>query len=485
MDGFETNPLYRIMHPRSIAWWGASANPMGMGTVQLTQLLSMGYEGIVYPMHPKEAEIAGLKAYKHAKELPSTPDLAVFVLPTHVVPEVLEECGQAGIKRAIIVSAGFGEAGPEGKKLQDELVAIAKKHDICFIGPNCIGVVNPYVKLNTTFFPYQASAGFIGMASESGSFITQMFVHLEKFGLGFSQGFSVGNEAMVDITDCLEYLGRCPNTKVIGLYIESIRRGREFFRVAREVSKKKPIVAYYVGGSESGGKAVLSHTGALAGSDLLYSGIFKQCGILRASSIEELFDLCFVLGTQPLPKSNKMAILTHSGGPGAAAADSAERSGLLLSDFEPSTVEALKQYVPHTASVRNPVDLTFSRSPTDYTETLPKILLKDGNVDGMFMYMLLPIHRIVETIQAQAPDPEVAAQMANAFVISQCQAVAALPAQFNKPVVGGSFCGRDEPFVQILQDMKVPVLPSPERAVRAYAGLVEYAEKRRTLLEED
>ncbi len=485
MDGFETNPLYRIMHPKSIAFWGASGNPMGMGTVQLTQLLSMGYEGPVYPMHPKEMEIAGLKAYRHAKDLPSPADLAVFVLPTHVVSEVLEECGQAGINRAIIVSAGFGEAGPEGKKLQDELVAIAKKYGIHFIGPNCIGVVNPYEKLNTTFFPYQASAGYIGMASESGSFITQMFVHLEKFGLGFSQGFSIGNEAMVDITDCLEYLSHCPNTKVIGLYIESIRRGREFFRIAREVSKRKPIVAYYVGGSESGGKAVLSHTGALAGSDLLYNGIFKQCGIIRASSIEELFDLCYVLGTQPLPGGNKMAILTHSGGPGAAAADSAERSGLVLADFEQHTMDALKKYVPHTASVTNPVDLTFSRSPTDYTEALPKILLQDGNVHGMFMYMLLPIHRILETIQSQAPDPVQASEMARAFVNSQCRAVAELSAAFNKPVVGGSFCTRSEPFIETLQDMNFPVLASPERAVRAYAGLVEYAEKRRALLADD
>ncbi len=248
MDGFEQSPLYRIMHPASVAFWGASGNPMGMGSVQLSQMLALGFEGPVYPMHPREQEILGLKAYHHLKDVPGPVDLAILVLPTKVVPEILEECGKSGVTRAIIVSAGFGEKGSDGKELQNRIVEIARKYGIHFIGPNCIGVVNPYAKLNTTFFPYEATPGFIGMASQSGSFITQVFVHLEKFGLGFSQGFSVGNEAMTDITDCLEYLGQCPHTKVIALYIEGVRRGRDFFRVAREVSKRKPIVAYYIGG---------------------------------------------------------------------------------------------------------------------------------------------------------------------------------------------------------------------------------------------
>ena len=234
MDGFEQSPLFRIMHPASVAFWGASSNPMGMGSVQMSQMLALGFEGPVYPMHPREQEIQGLKAYPRLKDVPGPVDLAVLVLPTKVVPEILEECGKSGVTRAIIVSAGFGEKGSDGLELQSRIVDIARKYGIHFIGPNCIGVVNPYAKLNTTFFPYEASPGFIGMASQSGSFITQVFVHLEKFGLGFSQGFSVGNEAMTDITDCLEYLGQCPHTKVIALYIEGVRRGRDFFRVARK-----------------------------------------------------------------------------------------------------------------------------------------------------------------------------------------------------------------------------------------------------------
>jgi acetate---CoA ligase (ADP-forming) subunit alpha len=485
MDGFEQSPLYRIMHPASVAFWGASSNPMGMGSVQLSQMLALGFEGPVYPMHPREQEILGLKAYHHLKAVPGPVDLAVLVIPTKVVPEILEECGKSGVTRAIIVSAGFGEKGSNGKELQNRIVEIARKYGIHFIGPNCIGVVNPYWKLNTTFFPYEATPGFIGMASQSGSFITQVFVHLAKFGLGFSQGFSVGNEAMTDITDCLEYLGQCPHTKVIALYIEGVRRGRDFFRVAREVSKRKPIVAYYIGGSESGKRAALSHTGALAGPDPLYDGIFKQCGIIRAQSVEELFDMCCVLGSQPLPTGNGLAVLTHSGGPGAAAADTAERNGLKLASLSPATSEGLSALVPHTASIGNPVDLTFNRNPSDYTEAMPRILLQDPNVHNLFMYLLIPIQRVSKALQAMGAKPGKAAEMAADYIDDQCAVVAELSARYGKPVVGASFCTRDEPFVRELQDSGVPVLPSPERAIKALAALVKYAAMREAIIKED
>ncbi len=485
MADFENHPLHGIMHPRSIAFWGASNNPTAMGSVQLAQLRALGFEGPVYLMHPREKAIDGLPAYAHLEDVPGPVDLAILILPTRVVPEILEECGKAGVTRAIIVSAGFGEMGAEGKEQQQRLVEIARTYGIHFVGPNCIGVVNPYVKLNTTFFPYQASKGFIGMASQSGSFITQMFEHLEKFGLGFSQGFSVGNEAVTDIVDCMEYLGECPNTTVIALYIEAIRRGREFCRVAREVSKKKPIVAYYVGGSESGKKAALSHTGALAGPDQLYDGIFKQCGITRASSIEELFDLCYVLGSQPVPRGNRIGILTHSGGPGAAAADTAERCGLRLAQLSPETIDALSPHVPHTASVSNPVDLTFNRNPEDYMQLLPRILLQDENVDMLFLYVLIPVHRVIETLEATGMESGQAADLAATFIADQCKAVAEIAAESGKPLVGGSFCHRTEPFIGELQDLGVPVLPSPERAVKALAYLAKYAAAKKALLKED
>jgi acetate---CoA ligase (ADP-forming) subunit alpha len=480
MTDYLDSPLYRIMHPRSIAFWGASNDRMAMGTVQLGQILAMGFSGPVYPVHPREETVHGLKAYPRIKDVPGPVDLAVFVLPTRVVPEILEECGQAGVTSAVIVSAGFGEMGAEGKELQNRIVDIARAYGITFLGPNCIGVVNPRHKLNTTFYPYQARAGFIGMASQSGSFITQMFSYLDKFGLGFSQGMSVGNEAVLDIVDCVEYLGQCPDTTVISLYIEAIRRGRDFVRVAREVSKTKPIVAYYVGGSKGGSRAGLSHTGALAGPDPLYDGIFKQCGIIRAYSIEELFDFCYVLGTQPLPRGDGVAILTHSGGPGASAADSADRRGLKLVEFSPETVEALKPVVPHTASIANPVDLTFARNYSDYLETLPRILLGDDQVDALFIYCLMPHDRVIRSVvDGMISDPTEAASVAAEYIKSQAKVAAALSPAYGKPVVGGTFSTRSESFVRELQDRGMPCLPSPERAVIALAALARYARYRR------
>lgn len=479
MVDLENSPLYRIMHPGSIAFWGASNNPMGMGSGQLSSLLHLGFEGAVYPIHPREKQVMGLRAYQSIADVPATADLAVFVLPTQIVPDILEECGKAGVKRAIVVSAGFGEMGDGGRALQQRLTEIAREYDICYIGPNCIGVVNPYVKLNTTFFRYTATPGFIGMASQSGSFVTQMFDYLSTFGLGFSQAFSVGNEAMTDITDCLEYLGQCPHTKVIALYIESIRRGRDFFRVAGEVSKRKPIVAYYIGGSEAGRRAALSHTGALAGPDAVYEGIFKQCGIIRASTVEELFDFCHVLGSQPLPNSNRIAVLTHSGGPGASAADAADRSGLKLAQFSETTVEALSRIVPHTASLANPVDLTYNRNPNDYSETMPTILLQDDGVDCLWMYLLIPAQRVYQSIKGTGKSPEEAGVLARLFIESQASAIAQLALASGKPVVGSSFLPRSESFIQMLQEKGVPVLPSPERGVKALAALAKYAQWKR------
>ncbi len=480
MSKFETHPLYGLMHPGSIAFWGASNDPMAMGSVQLGELLAMGFPGPVYPIHPSHKEILGLKAYARVTDAPNPVDLAVLVLPTKIVPEVLEDCGKKGIKYAIIVSAGFAETGSEGRALQDRIIAIARQYGIRFLGPNCIGAVNPRHKLNTTFYPYEATPGFIGMASQSGSFVTQMFVHLAKFGLGFSQGLSVGNEAVTDVIDCIDYLGECPWTKVIGLYLEGIRRGRDFVRVAAKVSEHKPIVAYYVGGSASGRQAGLSHTAALSGRDEVYNGVFAQTGVIRAASIEELFDFCWVLGSQPLPMGNRIAILTNSGGPGAAAADAAERSGLVLARFSQSTQSALRSLLPHTASFANPVDMTFARNHSDYFDAIPRILLEDECVDCLFIYFLMPHKRVVASVlKAMTGASGDAQAIVQEYVTNLAASVSSLGAKYGKPVVGGSFYTRNEHFIRELQDRGLPVLPSPERAVRALGALARYAAFRR------
>ena len=284
------NPMVKIMNPNSVAIVGASNNIMKMGTVLLTSLIRGEYPGKVYPIHPREEIVLGLKAYRKAADLPQAADLAVLVIPTRAVPQVLGELGEKGIRKAIIISGGFREVGGGGRELEKEIIAVARQYGIRFLGPNCIGIINTRKKLNTTFFPYLHQPGGIGIASQSGTYVTQVISYLAKSQIGYSQAISVGNEADIDLVDCLEYLGEDPETRAIALYIEAIKRGREFLEVARKVTRKKPVVALYVGGSEAGARASLSHTGALSGPDGLYEGALRQSGIIRVSTVEELYD---------------------------------------------------------------------------------------------------------------------------------------------------------------------------------------------------
>ena len=474
----QDNPLYKIANPGSIALFGASNNPSAMGTSILNSIRALGFEGALYPVHPKETTVQNLAAFPSVADLPSIPDLAVLVLPTQIVADTLDACGRKGIHNAIVVSGGFTEVGKEGIRLQKELAAVAKRHDIRFLGPNCIGVVNPHHHLNSTFLPYDNDPGFIGMASQSGSFITQMFDYLGRFGLGFSTGFSVGNEADIDIVDCLQYLAQCPHTRVIALYIESIRRGREFIAAARAIVPHKPIVAFYVGGSDEGRRAGFSHTGALAGPDRLYSGIFRQAGIIRANSISELFDFCWVLGACPVPAGNAIIIQTHSGGPGAVAADACGRTGLKLPKIDVDTLARLKPFVPHTGSCGNPIDLTFSRNPLDYYQKIPEILLESSNCDGVLAYFLVPSKTVKQSLELMGVAPDQVETETGKLVDGLAQAVSQLPAKHVKPLIGFSFRNRNDLFTRTLQNSGLPVLPDPGRAARAMAALVTYRQLR-------
>lgn len=469
------SPLFPIVNPNSIAFFGASNRFSAMGTNQLSSLKSLGFEGSIYPIHPKEKRVLGLEAYQSVQELPEIPDLAVMVLPTGIVPQVLEECGRKGIKHAIVVSGGFNEVGGAGVELEKKLIAAAQRYGMRFLGPNCLGVANPHHKCNMTFLPFEGRAGFIGLASQSGSFITQMFGYLDRFGLGFSSGISVGNEANVDIVDGMQYLAACPHTKVIALYIESIRRGRAFIELARSIVPSKPIVAFYAGGSEAGQRASFSHTGAMAGPDSLYDGVFRQCGIIRANSIPELFDFCWVLGSCFRPQDNRVVIQTHSGGPGAAAADSCSRNSLKLTQFSGNTFEKLAALVPHTGSVNNPVDLTFSKNPMDYFAAIPDVLLADSAAGGLLIYYLTPKRLIRRTMESMEISPDQIPKLTEKLFNDQAGSLASLIKKHRKPIIGFTFQSHQNLFIQKLVQRGLPVFPSPERAARALSALVSYS----------
>ncbi len=478
----QESPLYKISNPDSIAFFGASNNFDSMGSHLMASPLALGFKGPIYPIHPKEERIMNLKAYRSILDLPETPDLAVIVLPAGIVCRTLEECGQKGIRHAIVISGGFKEVGGSGTELEKKLLEVADKYGIRFIGPNCIGVSNQRHRINTTPLPYQNVPGFIGMASQSGSFITQIYNHLHNLNLGFSTAFSVGNEANIDIVDCMEYFKACPHTKVIALYIESIRRGREFLKVARKIVPHKPIVALYPGGTEEGRKAGLSHTGAMAGPDPLYNGIFQQGGVIRAKSVTELFDFCLVLGNALRPAGNRVVIQTGAGGPGATAADACGRAGLKLPNLSPETIEKLAPLTPDTASINNPVDFTFHRGHMDFYRIVPRILLEDENTDVLLIYFLLPLEMVERLIGNSGVLGEHIHEEAIKFIEGQCREVGDMVEESGKPVVGYTFLDPNELFVRRLLELGVPVLPGSERAARALGAMVRYTELRKKIL---
>ncbi|MDQ5985036.1 MAG: acetate---CoA ligase (ADP-forming) subunit alpha [Syntrophus sp. SKADARSKE-3] len=485
IHSIQESPLYSIVNPRSIAFFGASNNFSRMGSIMLSAMDDLGFEGPVYPIHLTEKQVLGHRSYPHVMELPEIPDLAIIVLPTEIVCQTMEECGRKGIKHAIVVSGGFREASAEGRAMQKELEAIADCYGIRFLGPNCLGVANPHLKLNPTPITLEGPPGFVGLASQSGSFITQMFNYLHRHGLGFSAALSVGNEANIDIVDCMEYLGACPDTKVITLYIEGIARGREFIETAKAIVPHKPIVALYVGGSETGKRAGFSHTGSLSGPDEIYDGMFRQCGIIRAKTLVELFDFALALGTMPRPKGNRIIIQTHSGGPGATAADSCGRNGLELPHLSKETVEKLRPLIPRTASTANPVDMTFSKNFMDDFFKIPDILLQEKEADMLMVYFLSPgifIDRFMENMKIP-PDqiPEAAAKI----IRQHTDAFFSLTRIHDKPIIGFTYRSLQEQMVRDLLDRGIPIYADPERAARAIAAVLAYYRMRDGIVSEE
>jgi len=472
------NPLKAIMDARSIAFLGASNNPTTMGTIQIVHLLRGGYKGKIWPVHPTEKTVLGVPAHQHVADLPEVPELAVLVLPTRIVSDILDECGEKGIKHAVVVSGGFKERGEEGRALEEKLKAVAKKHGIRFVGPNCIGVINAHRSMNFTFFAYALGPGPMGIMSQSGTYVTQVLSHLENRGMNYSKAVSLGNEANIDIVDGISYLGEDPDTKAIALYIETIRRGKEFIEAAKRVSLKKPIVAYYVGGTEAGARSCVSHTGAMGGNDLIYDAVFKQCGIIRAPTVEHLYDWTWALATTPLPKGRRVAIVSHSGGPVTSMADACSRHNIEVPVLSKETQEKIAPFVPRTGSTQNPVDLTFSMNPSVMACDIPQAIFESGEVDAVLIHGVMG-STMLRTLQKEAPDlinvPDDPAMM-KAAMEGVFKGMAALFHEKNCTIITSTFDDRSDSAVDYVMEQNIPVYPSPERAVQALAAVMQYAE---------
>ncbi|MFX1408175.1 MAG: acetate--CoA ligase family protein [Promethearchaeota archaeon] len=405
--------LHSILNPKSIAIFGANNNLLTtMGSMQLRNIRAgKGLDDNIFPIHPRLESVQGYKAYKSIMDLPIIPEMAFLILPTTVVPEVMEQCGQKGIKHLLITSGGFRESGSEGIKLSKKIDEIAKKYGIRFIGPNCLGIYNGWYgypeKENAffnTFWPYAIpQRGNVSIVSQSGTIAAQTFWHAKEYGVKISKSLSVGNERNIDMVDCLEYLKNDPQTDVIGLYIEEIKRGKQFIKIAKEITKTKPIVAIYAGGTKAAIRSIKSHTGSIAGSQKVFKAVFRETGIIQTDLILEflyyLRAFSFAKEYNVFPKGKRVAIVTDSGGSGSMMAKTAELYGLEVPEFSDGLNAEISDLIPSTASANNPIDVTFDVNFMNLFYKFPKILMKSNEVDSIIVYGVFDFDEVIDTME--------------------------------------------------------------------------------------
>jgi acetyltransferase len=447
--------LETFFNPKSVAVIGASTNPEKLGYAVVKNLLDGGYSstGKVFPINPTASEILGFKAYPSVLEIAENIDLAVIVIPYPQVPAALRICGQKNIPSAIVISAGFREAGQEGLERELELIQICREYHLRLIGPNCLGVIDSFTPLNASFAAGTPPSGPMAFMSQSGALGTAVLDIALAGRLGLSKFVSLGNKADVSEIDLLKAWVDDEHSKVILIYSEGMPSGQEFIRVARQVTRRKPVVAIKSGVTQSGSRAVSSHTGSLAGSEQAYQAAFQQAGIIRAESMESLFDMALALGYQPSLKGDRIAIITNAGGPGILATDALERSGLALARFELDTIYELEQYLPDAASAANPVDVLGDARADRYKFALERVA-SDPNVDGI-MVLLTP--QAMTEIDATA------------------KIIGSLSQNLSIPILC-CFMGeaRIQTGIDILTSYGIPNYAFPERAANAFQAMSTY-----------
>lgn len=443
--------LDSLFSPRSVAVVGASTNLAKLGYMVLDNIIKHGYEGEVYPINPNAQEILGRTCYAKVSEVPGEVDLAVIVVPNAAVAEVMRDCGEKGIGAAIIITAGFREAGAEGRQMERDVISIAQEHGIRVVGPNCLGVIDTNSALNASFAAGMPTKGEISFMSQSGALCTGILDWAALNGLGFSSFVSLGNKGDLNETDFLDVWRDDPKTKVVMAYLEGVVDGDAFLDAARRLTKVKPLVVLKSGTTSAGSRAVSSHTGTLAGSDSAYDTAFHQVGILRANSISELFAFSTALAYQPLPEGDRVAIITNAGGPGIMATDACEKNGLQLATLSTDTVDFLHKVLPAAANHYNPIDVLGDARSDRYEKALGAAL-QDPLVDAV-MVLLTP--QAMTDIDATAT------------------AVVQVAGQFQKPVLASFIGGKDVASGnRILAEGAIPFYDFPEEAAGALTAMV-------------
>lgn len=444
-----------IFRPRSVAVIGATSRKGSIGRETLHNILLAEFNGKVFPVNPTSQVIHSIKSYSTVLDVPDAVDLAIIIVKKELVNEVARQCGEKGVKGLVVISAGFSEVGQEGKKRELELLKIVNEYGMRMIGPNCFGIVNtdPKISLNATFgktFPRQGRVGFI---TQSGAMGEAIMNHANEIGIGFSVVASIGNKADISSNDILAYFKDDPNTDIILMYLENFGNPSNFIQIAREVSRVKPIVAVKSGRTKLGAKAASSHTGALAGLDVGVEALFDQTGVLRVDTVEELFDVAAALSLQPIPKGNRVCVVTNAGGPGILATDALINNDLEMPALSASTIKELKKYISAEASFSNPMDMVAGAGPKEFKVTLDAVI-KDKRYDTIIPIFVPPV-----TINQL----EVAEQIYEAVKKSEKTILACFMG-----------AGETSEGIQYLKKNGVPVYIFPEAIAKTIATITKY-----------
>ncbi|HWC18967.1 MAG TPA: CoA-binding protein, partial [Terriglobales bacterium] len=454
--------LNPIFHPKTVALIGATEKPSSVGRTILRNLLDQPFGGTIFPVNPKRSNVLGVRCYRSVAAIGETVDVAVVVTPAETVPGVLEECVQAGVRGAIVISAGFAEHGEHGRELEHRIRKVIASGKLRVIGPNCLGVMNPCTGFNATFAQSNALAGNLAFLSQSGALCTAILDWSRRENVGFSGFVSVGSMVDVNWGDLIYHFGDDPHTSSILLYMESIGDARSFLSAAREVALQKPIIAIKPGRTEAARQAAASHTGAITGADEIFEAAFRRAGVLRVNSIAELFDMAEVLGKQPRPKGPRLAVVTNAGGAGVLATDALLTQGAQLAELAAETTESLSKFLSSAWSHGNPVDTLGDCGPENYAKAV-EIVMEDANTDAV-LSILAP---------QGMTDPDATARR-----------VSKVAEGITKPLIA-SWMGGDVMQVAsaILNSSRIPTFDYPDAAARSFAYMWRYSSNLQALYE--
>ncbi|MCK9379306.1 MAG: acetate--CoA ligase family protein [Candidatus Moranbacteria bacterium] len=454
----EKNKLEKFFNPSSVAVVGATANLGKVGNTIAKNLLELGYSGKVFLVNPKHDELFDRKCYKSLEEIEEAVDLAIVAIPADFALEAVKKSSEK-VKNFVIVSAGFSETGMEGKRKEDELRAIAEEKNLNILGPNCLGFINPKIKLNASFAGGMSEAGNVAFVSQSGALVVALMDVAKKENIKFSNLVSVGNEMQMNEIALIEYFGEDENVDVIGLYLEGIKEGEKFVEVARRVSAKKPIVVLKAGKTDRAQKAISSHTGALAGSDAIMNEAFSKAGVVRAENLENFFDLIEVISKSSAVKNENVIVVTNAGGPGVLTTDAFENKKIKLAEIENKTKEKLREFLPSESSVENPIDLLGDADEVRYSKTLE---VCNDTEAGSILCLLTP--------QDQTPVEKIADEIIKFKRNTDKNVLVAF--------IGGE---KIEKALKKLQESGIPNVPFPDRAVLALEKYYKWGKARESL----